>query len=189
MTQITSNGRFGICNNLSDFTDINPYNISGAFIVYVNNDNKICYTILTSTTSTSSVTPTMSDIPGLNEFPTGTQTNMPGISIYTDNSDQSKSLNVKIYNDAKQWRNNTGLGDSQQMLIDALIIDNIIIDSYDNYYSYLISIDNYNNYIILKGNSNTEILKIFSDGSVSIINYPTPETSTTEPTTATPTTT
>ena len=105
MAQFTSNGSFGIGDKYNEFTNItenNPYNINGAFIMYVNNDDKMYYIILTSTTSTSSVTPSMSDIPGLNEFPTDTQTGVPGISIYTNNSDQSKTLNSKVYNGAKQ---------------------------------------------------------------------------------------
>ena len=116
----------------------------------------------------------------INRFPTGNSTNMPGIKIYGDNTDQSKAKNIKLLNDAQQWRSNyisnNGLIDTGQSIrinVDALLIDNIIMDKYDMYYHY--HIDIYNDHIILLNDQNSsEVLTIYSDGSVE--NYITPTT-------------
>lgn len=93
--------------------------------------------------------------------------------IYTDNSDQSKAKNIKLYNGAQQSRDNIILhngwsdkGQNIMVLFDLLVIDNKIIDKYDRNYQY--HIDIYKDYIILmKGSS--EILTIDRDGSVQFL--------------------
>jgi len=97
---------------------------------------------------------------------------MPGINIYTDNSNQSKALNSKLYNDAKQWFDNyikNYPNNHPGIYINMLIMDNVIIDGYDNNYLYMTYLDNY---IIIRNRGGIDILKIFSDGLVSIINLP-----------------
>ena len=109
--------------------------------------------------------------------PTNTATIMPNLKIYTDNTDQSKSNNIELYNNAIQWRNNyilhNELNDTGQpisMIVDALMMDDITIDKYDEYYQH--QIDIYNDHIILRANYGSyykgEVLTIFSDGSVII---------------------
>ena len=111
----------------------------------------------------------------INRFPTGNSTGMPGLKIYGDNTDQSKAKNIKLYNDALQWRSdyisNNGLSDTRQGIrinIDALMIDNIIMDKYDNSYNYYIDI--YKHYISLNislmNNYDAEIASVSHDGSV-----------------------
>ena len=107
----------------------------------------------------------------INRFPTGNSTGMPGIKIYGDNTDQSKTKNIKIYNDAKQWRSNyisnNGLGDTGQWIrinVDALMIDNITVDGYDSDYNYCIYI--YNDRIMLFNMNDYEILTILNNGIV-----------------------
>ena len=122
-----------------------------------------------------------------NKFPSPTRTssNMPGLKIYGDNTDQSKEKNIKLFNDAQQWRSNymrnNGLSDTGQNIrlnVDAVMIDNIIIDEYEDEYEYNgyhYHIDIYNDRIILLNDQNSsEVLTIFSDGSVE--NYITPTT-------------
>ena len=113
-----------------------------------------------------------------NEFPTDISTNMPGVKIYTDNTNQSKGENIKLYNNAKEWRRihilNNGLNntDTIRMLIDELVIDDETLDKYDDNYNYRIDIDN--TYIKLQYiANNTNVLTIYSDGAVSNINLPT----------------
>ena len=84
----------------------------------------------------------------INRFPTGNSTGMPGLKIYADNTDQSKAKNIKLYNDAQQCRSNyisnNGLSNrpntAARMYVDALMIDNIIMDKYDGNYQYYINI-------------------------------------------------
>ena len=108
-----------------------------------------------------------------NKFQSNTSTHIPGLKIYTDNTDQSKANNIELYNNAIQWREDyisyKGLSDTGQginMMVDALMIDNIIIDKYDGNYKYYIDI--YNDHIILLNNHLEEILTISSDGLVTI---------------------
>ena len=123
-----------------------------------------------------------------NKFPSNTSDNTPSIKIYTNNSDQSKSNNIEIYNDAIRWRSNyisnnrlSDTGQGISMNIDQLIMDDKIMDKYDGNYQYYINI--YNNRIILiirmkdgpmKGD--LEILTISSDGSVQFLfnEFPSP---------------
>ena len=109
-----------------------------------------------------------------NKFPSNTSSHMPSIKIYTDNTEQSKSKNVELYNNAQEWRKNIllklNLNNTDRplkMVVDALVIDNKIIDKYDRKYQYYIDI--YKDYIILRKGS-SEILTISSDGFVTIIN-------------------
>ena len=94
----------------------------------------------------------------INRFPTGNSTGMPGLKIYGDNSGQSKAKNIKLYNNAQRWRKDyilhKGWSDTGQrikMNVDALIVDNIIMDKYDGNYKYYINIhhDIYDKRIIL----------------------------------------
>ena len=126
-----------------------------------------------------------------NKFPSWTYTNMPGLKIYSDNTDQSKAENIKLYNDAKEWRrihilnNSLNNTDTIGMLIDALVIDNETIDKYDDNYNYRIDIDN--TYIKLQYiANNTNVLFIYSDGAVSNVNLQTTTIAPT-PTTIAPT--
>ena len=112
----------------------------------------------------------------INRFPTGNFTGMPGLKIYGDNTGQSIAKNRKLFNDAQQWRSNyisnNGLSDGGQEIrinVDALLIDNIIIDKYDNSYRYNYHIDIYNDCIILYGyRYGLNLLKISNDGSVTV---------------------
>ena len=106
---------------------------------------------------------------------------MPVINIYTDNTSQSKANNIELYNNAQEWRSNyisdNGLSDTGQaifMYADALIIDEVNIDTYDqNYYYY---IDIYKDHIILiDTNNHQEILTISGDGSVDAYVIPNPD--------------
>ena len=106
---------------------------------------------------------------------------MPGLKIYTDNTAESKSKNIKLYNDAQQYRKDyisiNNLSDTAQnviLYIDALIIDDKVMDEYgDDNYNYRIDI--YNDHIILLNDSDSlEILTISSDGSVENYITPTP---------------
>lgn len=113
-----------------------------------------------------------------NKLPTDTSTNMPGVKIYTDNTDQHKAENIKLYNDAQEWRRiyilNNGSDNSIHMLIDALVIDDETIDKYDEKYIYRINF--YDSYIKLNYlNSNFDILTIYNDGTTSKL-LPTPTT-------------
>ena len=112
----------------------------------------------------------------INRFPTGNSTGMPGLHIYVDRSDQSKAKNIKLLNDAIQWRSNyisnNGLSDTNQGIrinVDALLIDNmidnIIMDKYDGNYKYYINI--YNDHIKLYKlcGFRIEMLTIRNDGS------------------------
>ena len=113
-----------------------------------------------------------------NKLPTDTSTNMPGVKIYTDNTDQHKAENIKLYNDAQEWRRiyilNNGSNNSIHMLIDALVIDDETIDKYDEKYIYRINF--YDTYIKLNYlNSNFDILTIYNDGTTSEL-LPTPTT-------------
>ena len=126
------------------------------------------------TTSTT----TTSNLPALTAFnifptPTNTATIMPGLKIYTDNSEQSKAKNIKLVNDARTWRSsyilNKGLSDTGQeikMLVDALVINDLAEDNYDGIYDKYINI--YNHCIVLYGLDGLEVLTIYSDGSVGI---------------------
>ena len=114
----------------------------------------------------------------LNKFPSITLTSMPGLKIYTDNSFQSIEENIKLYNAAQQFRNNyiiyKGWSDTGQdvyMLIDSLILNNKTIDEYDGDYNYGIEI--YNNRIVLFAIGGSDVLTIYSDGSVSNVDLPT----------------
>ena len=40
----------------------------------------------------------------INRFPSPAEDCMPGLKIYGDNTDQSKAKNIKLFNDAQQWR-------------------------------------------------------------------------------------
>ena len=113
-----------------------------------------------------------------NKLPTDTSTNMPGVKIYTDNTDQHKAENIKLYNDAQEWRRiyilNNGSDKSIHMLIDALVIDDETLDKYDEKYIYRINF--YDSYIKLNYlNSNFDILTIYNDGTTSKL-LPTPTT-------------
>lgn len=113
-----------------------------------------------------------------NKLPTDTSTNMPGVKIYTDNTDQHKAENIKLYNDAQEWRRiyilNNGSDNSIHMLIDALVIDDETLDKYDEKYIYRINF--YDSYIKLNYlNSNFDILTIYNDGTTSKL-LPTPTT-------------
>lgn len=126
-----------------------------------------------------------------NKFPTDISTNMPGVKIYTNNTNQSKVENIKLYNNAKEWRRihilNNGLNntDTIRMLIDELVIDDKTIDEYDNNYNYRIDIDN--TFIELQHKlDNTKVLTISSDGSVSNVNLPTTPIAPTPAPTSTP---
>ena len=120
---------------------------------------------------------------GYNIFPSPLETAMPGLNIYTDNTDKSKEKNIKLFNAAQEWRKDhisyKGWSDTNQGIeinVDALIIDNKTIDKYDrNFYYY---IDIYKDHIILTETGGLEILTISSDGSVRQIN-PIPIDSTT----------
>ena len=110
----------------------------------------------------------------INRFPTPAETGMPGLHIYTDNSDQSKAKNIKLYNDAQRWRkdyiSHKGWSDNGREIrinVDALLIDNIIIEKYDNSYRYNYHIDIYNDRIILYGYG-LNLADIKSDGSVTV---------------------
>ena len=116
----------------------------------------------------------------INKFPTGNSTSMSGIKIYGDNTDQSKAKNIKLLNDAIQWRSNyisnNGLSDTEQKIrinVDALMIDNIIMDKYDGNYKYYISIYKNRFYLYLNG---VNIASVYHDGSVSFgyNNFPSP---------------
>ena len=114
----------------------------------------------------------------INRFPTGNSTGMPGLKIYGDNSEQSKAKNIKLYNNARRWRNNyisnNGLNDTGQKIrinVDALVIDGLAEDSYDDNYKYYIDI--YNDRIILLYGYDSEVLTISSDGSVIFNEFPT----------------
>ena len=95
---------------------------------------------------------------------------MPGLHIYVDRSDQSIAKNIKIVNDAKQWRSNyisnNGLDNNLiiRINVDALMMDNIIMDKYDGNYQYYINI--YRSYIDLCINDNSDrcIFTVFYDG-------------------------
>ena len=148
-------------------------------IILLNNDGEEILTI----SSDGSVT--ILDI--FNKFPSPTRTssNMPGLKIYTDNTVQSKAENIKLYNDAEKYRkdyiSNNDLIDTSQPIrlnVDAVMIDNIIIDEYDyNYNGYHYHIDIYNDHIILLNNQNSSgVLTISSDGSVENYITPTPTT-------------
>ena len=109
-----------------------------------------------------------------NKFPTNTSTNIPSIKIYADNTDQSKSNNIELYNNAQEWRKkyilHNGLSDTNQgieMFVDTLMIDDEIIDKYNGYCHHQIYI--YNDHIILTIGS-LEILTMSNDGYVTIIN-------------------
>ena len=113
----------------------------------------------------------------INRFPTGNSTAMPGLKIYGDNTEQSKTKNIKLFNDALQWRSNylshNGLSDTGQGIrinVDAVLIDNEVIDRYDSYYHYNIKI--YSNHIYLENIvDHLKFLIIFSNGLVNYINY------------------
>ena len=102
----------------------------------------------------------------INRFPTGNSTSMPGIKIYMDNSEQSMAKNIKLCNRAIQWRSNyisnNGLSDSQSIRInvDAVLIDNIIMDEYDMSYNYRISINNIRLTLYKNGTGGLDILSI-----------------------------
>ena len=142
--------------------------------IYIYNDHIILYgyssEILTILSDGSVI---------FNEFPTNDSTHMPVINIYTDNTSQSKANNIELYNNAQEWRSNyisdNGLSDTGQaifMYADALIIDEVNIDKYDQNFYYFIDI--YKDHIILIDRDNQqEILTISGDGSVSNINLPT----------------
>lgn len=126
-----------------------------------------------------------------NEFPSWTQTNMPGLKIYSDNKNQSKAENIKLYNNAKEWRRihilNKGLNntDTIGMLIDELVIDDKTIDEYDDHYNYRIDI--YDTCIELLSRAGyTKVLTIYSDGLVSNVNLPTTTIAPTPAPTSTP---
>ena len=113
-----------------------------------------------------------------NKLPTDTSTNMPGVKIYTDNTDQSKEENIKLYNDAQEWRRiyilNNGSDKSVHMIIDALVIDDETLDKYDEKYIYCIKF--YDTCIKLNHlNSDFDILTIYNDGTTSEL-LPTPTT-------------
>ena len=138
----------------------------------------------TSTTTTSTSTTTTSNLPDLPDLPdlpanmfnifptpTNTATIMPGLKIYTDNSDQSKAENIKLYNDARKWRKDyisyKGWSDNGRvvrMYIDALVIDGLVENDYNGIYDKYINI--YDHYIAVYTLDGLLVLTIDSDGSV-----------------------
>ena len=103
----------------------------------------------------------------INRFPTGNSTSMPGIKIYMDNSEQSMAKNIKLCNRAIQWRSDyisyNGLSDTGQSIrinVDAVLIDNIIMDEYDMSYNYRISINNIRLTLYKNGTGGLDILSI-----------------------------
>ena len=123
-----------------------------------------------------------------NKFPTNTATIIPGLKIYTDNTNQSKAENIKLYNDAQQYRKDSILKSDQwdtfvPIFVDALIIDNETIDRYEgnfNTINYYINI--YNDHIDLENTGDHErFLTIYGDGSIDIYVMPTPNPTTTQP--------
>ena len=177
----------------------NTINTTGQLLALINDlqeqINAIVYIMNNSNPGGGTVTPTPDDIstpaPTLpqiqfNEFPTDTSTIMPGIKIYTNkkyNTDQSKLReNQALYDNAKEWaRNITSNGGSTntttakpRINIDALVIDDEIIDEYDTNYNYSIGI--YDDYIKLNPkNSDFDILTIYYNGTTSEL-LPTPTT-------------
>ena len=136
-------------------------------IILLNNNSEEILTI----SSDGSVT--ILDI--FNKFPTPSKTssNMPGVKIYTDNTDQSKEKNIKLYNDAQEWlriyKLNTGSNSNKNMLIDALVIDDETIDEYDMNSNYNININN--DYIMVYPAPGSHpnvyiVIYIHGDGSV-----------------------
>ena len=96
---------------------------------------------------------------------------MPGLKIYTDNSDQSKAENIKLYNDARKWRKDyisykrwSDTGQGIKMYIDALVIDGLAEDDYNGIYDKYINI--YDHYIAVYTLDGLLVLTIDSDGSV-----------------------
>lgn len=179
----------------------NTINTTGQLLALINDlqeqINAIVYIMNNSNQGGGTVTPKPDDIPTpaptlpeiqFNKFPTDTSTRMPGVKIYTDkkyNTDQSKLReNKALYDNAQEWARNIEPNDGAtntstakpRITIDALVIDDEIIDEYDDTYIYCIDI--YDDYINLNHlNTNLKVLKISYDGSVSEINLsPTPTT-------------
>lgn len=157
-------------------------------IVYImNNGNQGGGTVTPAPDDISTPAPTLPEIQ-FNKFPTNTSTRMPGVKIYTDkkyNTDQSKLReNKALYDNAQEWARNIVPNEGAtntttakpRITIDALVIDDEIIDEYDNNYIYCIDI--YDDYINLNHlNTNLKVLKVSYDGLVSEINLsPTPTT-------------
>lgn len=179
----------------------NTINTTGQLLALINDlqeqINAIVYIMNNNNPGGGTVTPAPDDIPTpaptlpqiqFNKFPTDTSTRMPGLKIYTDkkyNTDQSKLReNKALYDNAQEWARNiapnegaTNTSTTQpRITIDALVIDDEIIDEYDDNYIYCIDI--YDDYINLNHlNTNLKVLKVSYDGSVSEINLsPTPTT-------------
>lgn len=179
----------------------NTINTTGQLLALINDlqeqINAIVYIMNNSNPGGGTVTPTPDDIstpaPTLpqiqfNKFPTDTSTRMPGVKIYTNkkyNTDQSKLRgNKTLYDNAQEWARNIAPNEGAtntttaqpRITIDALVIDDEIIDEYDDNYIYCIDI--YDDYINLNHlNTNLKVLKVSYDGSVSEINLsPTPTT-------------
>lgn len=179
----------------------NTINTTGQLLALINDlqeqINAIVYIMNNGNPGGGTVTPAPDDIPTpaptlpqiqFNKFPTDTSTRMPGVKIYTDkkyNTDQSKLReNKTLYDNAQEWARNiapnegaTNTSTAQpRITIDALVIDDEIIDEYDDNYIYCIDI--YDDYINLNHlNTNLKVLKVSYDGSVSEINLsPTPTT-------------
>ena len=156
-------------------------------IVYImNNGNQGGGTVTPAPDDISTPAPTLPQIQ-FNTFPTDTSTIMPGVKIYTDkkyNTDQSKLReNQALYDNAKEWARNITSNEGStntttakpRIKIDALVIDDEIIDEYDDNYNYSISI--YDDYIKLnpKNDDFFDILTIYYNGTTSKLS-PTPTT-------------
>ena len=179
----------------------NTINTTGQLLALINDlqeqINAIVYIMNNGNQGGGTVTPKPDDIPTpaptlpeiqFNKFPTDTSTRMPGVKIYTDkkyNTDQSKLReNKALYDNAQEWARNIEPNDEAtntstakpRITIDALVIDDEIIDEYDDTYIYCIDI--YDDYINLNHlNTNLKVLTISYDGSVRDINLsPTPTT-------------
>ena len=116
----------------------------------------------------------------INRFPSPTEDCMPSLKIYGDNSDQSKAKNIKLYNDAQEYRKDyilhNGLSDTESVgiTVDVVLIDNIIMDKYDGDYDFhdkiIWYIWIYNDRIWLFYTDRL-FMGIYSDGSINFLRY------------------
>lgn len=155
-----------IDDKIIDNPDLYCIDIYKKHIILLNNDSEIL-------TIFSDGSVTRDNIQNLyNKFPSWTQVNMPGLKIYSDNTNQSKAENIKLYKNAIQWRKDhisyigeSDTGQEIRMWVDALIIDDETVSIYDGYYDYHIDIYN-DRIILLNDRDSSEVLIISSDGSV-----------------------